>query len=69
MILGIRGSAVLDGVRGQPGVHREALRDLLLRASALVADFPCLAEMDLNPVIAYPAGRAPTAVDVRVRVR
>ena len=69
MIQGIQGLAVLDGVRGQPEVDRGALRDLLLRVSALVADFPCVVEMDLNPVLAYPAGQPPTAVDVRVRVR
>lgn len=69
MMGGIRGAAVLDGVRGQPAVDKGALRDLLLRVSALVADFPCVAEMDLNPVIAYPAGQAPAVVDVRVRVR
>lgn len=69
MMQGIRASAVLEGVRGQEGIDRDALRDLLVRVSALVADFPNLVEMDLNPVIAYPAGQAPTTVDVRVRVR
>jgi acetyltransferase len=69
MIHGIRGLAVLEGVRGEPGVDKGALRDLISRVSALVADFPCVVEIDLNPVIAYPDGKAPTVVDVRVRVR
>jgi hypothetical protein len=34
----------------------------------LAADFPAIAEMDLNPVLAYPEGAAPAAVDVRVKV-
>jgi acetate---CoA ligase (ADP-forming) len=69
MISGIRASAVLEGVRGQAGVDQGAIRDLLVRVSRLVADFPNLVEMDLNPVLAYPAGQAPAAVDVRIRVR
>ena len=40
--------------------------DLLLRLSQLVADFPAVAELDLNPVLALP-NRA-VAVDARVRV-
>ena len=69
MIGGIRASAVLEGVRGQAGVDKGAIRNLLVRVSRLVADFPNLVEMDLNPVLAYPAGQAPAAVDVRIRVR
>ncbi len=60
---------VLTGVRGRPGVDLDALRDLLLRFSRLAADHPAIREMDLNPVLAYPRGEAPLAVDVRIRVR
>ena len=35
--------------------------------SRLAADFPGIAEMDLNPIFAYPDGAA--AVDVRIKVR
>ncbi|MCU0694123.1 MAG: acetate--CoA ligase family protein [Polyangiaceae bacterium] len=69
MIGGIRAAAMLRGVRGQPAVDLAAIRDLLVRVSRLVADFPNLVEMDLNPVLAYPAGQTPAAVDVRIRVR
>jgi acetyltransferase len=69
MIGGIRAASVLEGVRGQPGVDRGAIRELLVRVSRLVADFPNLVEMDLNPVLVYPVGQAPAAVDVRIRVR
>ncbi len=68
MIRGVRGYPVLAGARGQAGVDLDALADLLLRASRLAADFPRIAEMDLNPVFCHPAGRATVAVDVRIRV-
>ena len=48
---GARGSA-----RRARAVDLEAVEDLLLRVSRLVADFPTIAEMDLNPILAYPDG-------------
>ena len=64
----IRGSAVLEGLRGEEGVDLSAVEDLLLRVSRLAADVPEILEMDLNPVFAYPAGLEPSAVDVRIKV-
>ncbi|MET1074253.1 MAG: acetate--CoA ligase family protein [Umezawaea sp.] len=66
MVDGIAAAEVLRGVRGNPGVDREALADLITRVSDLVTDFPRLAEVDLNPVLATPTGA--TAVDVRILV-
>ena len=65
----IKGYKVLTGVRGEQPVDLGAAEDLLLRVSRLVADFPAIAEMDLNPVFLYPPGQAPAAVDVRVRIK
>jgi acetyltransferase len=65
----IRGFPVLQGIRGKPGVDLAALEELLVRVSRLLADFPVIAEMDLNPVLLYPEGSAPAAVDVRIRIR
>ncbi|MCP4572758.1 MAG: acetate--CoA ligase family protein [bacterium] len=64
----IKGYPVLEGLRGQPGADLDALEDLLIRVSLLAGDFPDIAEMDLNPIFAYPAGQDPTAVDVRLRI-
>ena len=68
LMTSLRSYPLLEGVRGEPGVDLDAVTDVLLRVSRLTADFPEIAEMDLNPVFAYPAGQDPVAVDVRVKV-
>ena len=52
----IKGYKVLTGVRGEPSVDLAATEDLVLRVARLVADFPQIAEMDLNPIFLYPEG-------------
>ena len=64
MLREIGGAALLDGVRGQPGVDKDALANLIVQVGRLVDDFPEIAELDLNPVFATADGA--TAVDVRV---
>ncbi len=66
MVEGIKAAEVLHGVRGQAGVDREALAAMIGRVSQLVADFPEISEVDLNPVLAYEDGA--TAVDARLIV-
>ena len=69
MMSGIAATALLDGVRGQHAVDRATLADVLLRTSQLLCDFPQIAELDMNPVLAYPQGRAPCVVDARIKVQ
>ena len=64
MVRGIRGVRLLDGIRGAPPVDFAALTDALLRVSRLATDFPEIAELDVNPLLAFPSGVA--AVDARV---
>ncbi|SDI91828.1 acetyl coenzyme A synthetase (ADP forming), alpha domain-containing protein [Lentzea albidocapillata subsp. violacea] len=66
MVDGIAAAEILRGVRGAQGVDAGKLADLIHRVSDLVTDFPQLAEVDLNPVLATPSGA--TAVDVRILV-
>jgi acyl-CoA synthetase (NDP forming)/GNAT superfamily N-acetyltransferase len=66
LISGVRAAPLLLGHRGSPAVDTAALADLLLRVSRLADDLPEVAELDLNPVIATPAGAH--VVDVRVRL-
>jgi acetyl coenzyme A synthetase (ADP forming)-like protein len=64
MLDGIQAAEILRGVRGAKPVDREALASMIQRVSALVADFPEISELDLNPVFATEQGA--TAADVRV---
>jgi acetyl coenzyme A synthetase (ADP forming)-like protein len=64
MLDGIQAAEILRGVRGTKPVDREALATMIQRVSALVADFPEISELDLNPVFATDKGA--TAADVRV---
>ena len=64
MLDGIAAAEILKGVRGAKGVNRAALATMIRSVSQLVADFPEIAEMDLNPVFA--TDRGATAADVRI---
>jgi len=64
MLGSIKGAPLLEGVRGQKGVDRSSLVNLILRLSQLVTDLPQIQEMDLNPVMAYKDGIF--AVDARI---
>ena len=57
---------LVRGYRGAPASDEGALTDLLHRLSKLGEDFPEVAELDLNPVIAGPEGCI--AVDARIRL-
>ncbi|RME50229.1 MAG: CoA-binding protein, partial [Deltaproteobacteria bacterium] len=68
LIRSIRSYPVLSGVRGEAGVCEEALVEALLRLSQLAADFPEIAEIDINPFLAFPQREASMAVDGRIRL-
>jgi acyl-CoA synthetase (NDP forming)/L-amino acid N-acyltransferase YncA len=62
----LRGAPMLTGYRGAAPVDTAALEDLTLRVGRLAEDFPEIAELDLNPVLAGPDGVI--AVDVKLRL-
>ncbi len=55
MIEEIKGCSLLKGYRGH-GADIDALKELLVRVSALVSAHPEIRELDLNPVFLYPSG-------------
>jgi acetyl coenzyme A synthetase (ADP forming)-like protein len=67
LVLAGKAGRLVRGFRGAPPADEEALVDLVLRLARLADDFPEVAELDLNPVIARPEGCL--AVDARIRVR
>ncbi len=68
LVLGVRGAALLTGVRGEAAADLDLLADLLCRLAALAQAFPEIAELDINPFLACPPGAGSAALDVRVRV-
>jgi acetyl coenzyme A synthetase (ADP forming)-like protein len=64
MLKGIRSVAILEGVRGAPPVDFAALGEVLQRVAQLALDFEEIAELDINPLLAFPQGA--TAVDARI---
>jgi len=63
----LRGAAILAGMRGQAGVDRGAVADVLRRLSQLAIDLPDVEELDINPLLGF--GDKCVGVDGRVRVR
>ena len=63
----LRGAAALGAFRGHAAVDRVALTGVLQRLSQLALDFPELAELDINPLLAHAGGVL--AVDARVQLR
>ena len=68
MIGAIKGYRLLMGVRGRPAADVNAIREVLLRMSALVEAVPEIAEMDLNPLFALSDAQGCRIVDARIRV-
>ena len=64
MIREIKGFPVLEGYRGAPAADLSALERMLLALSNFADANPEVAELDLNPVLAYDDGAI--AVDARI---
>ncbi len=60
----LRGSKILEGIRGQPPADIDALVNVLTDVSSLMSQHSAVSQLDLNPVIAYPDGVC--AVDTRI---
>lgn len=69
MLEELRSRPLLEGWRGNPPRDIEALKEVLLRFSALVEDFPEIEEMEINPLMVFPRGGGCAAVDARVLIK
>jgi acyl-CoA synthetase (NDP forming) len=69
MLSEVKSARLLQGYRGGPAGDVEALKETLLRLSALVEAVPEIAEFDLNPVKVLEPGSGLRVVDLRMRVR
>jgi acetyltransferase len=57
---------LLQGYRGRPPAHIEAIIEVLIRLGQLTADLPEVRELDINPLLADAAGVV--ALDARLRI-
>ncbi len=64
MMEDIKSAPILDGIRGEPGYDKKALKGTLLMCSELIESYPEIKEMDLNPIIVYEKGI--NIVDARI---
>ncbi|MFD8724208.1 acetate--CoA ligase family protein [Streptomyces sp. NPDC059629] len=64
MLAGLRGRALLDGVRGRPPADREALVEVILRVQRMALELgDRLAELDINPLMVLEQGQGAVALD------
>ena len=66
MIGRTRISKLLAGYRDSPPADQPAIADVLVRLAELAADFPAIAELDVNPLLVDASGVL--ALDARVRL-
>ena len=68
MIRHVKAYRLLEGLRGGPRRTSTHVEQCLLRLGQLVADFPRIVELDINPLIAGPAEIGNAVADVRIRL-
>jgi acyl-CoA synthetase (NDP forming) len=59
---------LLEGMRGAAAADIAAVQRCIVRVARLVADFPRIVELDINPLIAGAGERALAVADVRIRL-
>lgn len=62
----LRLAPLLNGFRGAPDMDIGAVADIIRKLGQLVAATPAIREIDLNPVIVYPAGQGAMALDALI---
>jgi hypothetical protein len=68
MIQSTKAAKLFAGARGKDPLDEETMIECIGRLSQLVADFPQISELDMNPIIVLPRGRGVKVLDVRVVV-
>jgi acyl-CoA synthetase (NDP forming) len=67
MIRSLRGSMILEGLRGRPGIEINTFAEILVRLSGALRYATEIIEMDLNPIIGQRDQLR--VVDARIRIR
>ncbi len=69
MIKSVKAYKLLEGARGSKPADIKETQNILLRLSQLVKDFPCIDELDINPLMISDKDGEPIAVDGRIKIR
>jgi len=56
MLASLKSAAMLDGWRGAPAVDKAVLADAIVGVGRMMAEHPEIAELDINPLRAWPDG-------------
>jgi acyl-CoA synthetase (NDP forming) len=62
----LKGAALLNGARGSPPADIAAIAGIAHTVGRLVASSPEIAELEINPLVAYPAGQGALALDALI---
>lgn len=68
MLRELKSYPLLEGVRGQAGVDREAIIDAIGRLARIAVDFPEIVELDINPLLAFENREDFRTLDARIRI-
>jgi acetyltransferase len=66
MIAEVKGAPMLQGFRGKPAADIEALADVLVAVSKLLAEDASICNIDINPVIVGEKGKGCVIVDAKI---
>jgi len=69
MLEGLKGAAILSGVRGQPPADKACLVQVLQRLNQLLTEATDIEELDINPFFVGALGQSSGAVDARFRLK
>jgi acetyltransferase len=68
MVREIKSYALLEGVRGETGIDMLYLKELIAKLAQFALDFPEVAELDINPLLAFPKSDHFRVLDARIRL-
>lgn len=68
MLEELKSLPLLIGSRGEAGIDLGQLKEYIARLSQVAIDFPEIAELDINPILAFPDGDAFRVLDSRLRI-
>lgn len=66
MITSLKSAELFKGVRGAQPSDIETVIECIGRLGQLISDFPEIVELDINPLLALPAGKGAKVLDARV---